>query len=60
VQGLSVLTSASQPGGDGSLTVAEDPLCRRRIQPTSRVQTAPSRCVERGFLSGIRESGVEH
>ncbi len=33
VQGLCVLASASQPGGDGGLAVAEDPPSLRRIQP---------------------------
>src|SRR6266849_1340389 len=33
VQGLCVLASASQPGGDGGLPVAEDTLCSGRIQP---------------------------
>ncbi len=33
VQGLCVLASASQPGGDGVLPVAEDALCSGRIQP---------------------------
>jgi hypothetical protein len=33
VQGLSVLASASQPGGDGGLPVAEDPLGGGSIQP---------------------------
>jgi hypothetical protein len=28
VQGLCMLTSASEPGGDGGLSVAEDPLGR--------------------------------
>jgi hypothetical protein len=32
VQGLSVLASARQPGGDGGLTVAEDPFGGRSIQ----------------------------
>ena len=33
VQGLCMLPSASEPGGDSGLTVAEDPLSRGRIQP---------------------------
>jgi hypothetical protein len=32
VQGLSVLASAGQPGGDGRLPVAEDPLGGGRVQ----------------------------
>ena len=35
VQSLSVLASARQPGGDGGLPVAEDPLSGGRIQPFS-------------------------
>ena len=31
VQGLCMLPSASEPGGDSGLTVAEDPLSRGRI-----------------------------
>jgi len=33
VQSLSVLASASQPGGDGGLSIAEDPLGSGRVQP---------------------------
>jgi hypothetical protein len=33
VEGVSVLPSAGQPGGDGRLMVAEDPFGRGRIQP---------------------------
>ena len=33
MQGLSVLACASQPGGDGGLSVAEDPLGGGRVQP---------------------------
>ena len=33
MQGLRVLASASQPGGDGGLPIAEDPLSGRRVQP---------------------------
>ena len=33
MQGLSVLTSAGQPGSDGRLPIAEDPLGGGRIQP---------------------------
>jgi hypothetical protein len=33
VQALSVQPSTSEPGGDGGLTVAEDPLGSRKIQP---------------------------
>ena len=32
MQGLCMLASASQPGGDGGLSVAEDPLGSRRVQ----------------------------
>jgi len=31
VQGLSMLASTRQPGGDGGLSVAEDPLSSRRV-----------------------------
>ena len=33
VQGLCVLASSGQPGGDGGLSVAEDPFSGRRVQP---------------------------
>ncbi len=33
VQDLCVFASASQPGGDGRLTVAEDPFGSRGVQP---------------------------
>ena len=33
VQGLSVFASASEPGGDGGLTGAEDPFGSGDIQP---------------------------
>ena len=33
VQGLSVLASARQPGGDGRLPIAEDPFGSRWVQP---------------------------
>jgi hypothetical protein len=36
VQGLGMFPSASQPGGDGGLSVAEDPLGSGRIQPFSQ------------------------
>jgi hypothetical protein len=52
VQRLSVLPSTSQPGGDGSMAVAEDPLSGREIQPTSRGQSAPRRLAGRGFSNG--------
>ena len=32
VQGLCMLASTSQPGGDGGLSIAEDPLGCRRVQ----------------------------
>src|SRR5215471_20716328 len=32
VQGLCMFPSASEPGGDGGLTVAENPFSRRRVQ----------------------------
>jgi hypothetical protein len=33
VQGVRMLASTRQPGGDGGVSVAEDPLCGRRVQP---------------------------
>ena len=58
VDGLSVLDSAGQPGGDGSLSVAEDPLGGGSIQSTSRVQTAPLRSGEREFSDGTGGCGA--
>ena len=64
VQGLHMLTSAEQPGGDSRLTVAEDPLSGARIQPfCERSQhhfdlpggsfQAVQRCVESSAESGV-------
>ncbi len=33
VQGVRVLASSGEPGGNGGLTKAEDPLCGRGVQP---------------------------
>jgi len=35
VQGVRVLASTGEPGRDGGLSKAEDPLCSGRIQPFS-------------------------
>ncbi len=44
VQGLSMLASTRQPGGDGRLSVAEDPLCGGKVQPLGE------RCQHHGDL----------
>src|SRR6266852_2692351 len=54
VQGLSVLASAGQPGSDRGLPVAEDTLCGRGIQPTSRAPSARLRPDGREFSGGTR------
>src|SRR5436853_1160049 len=43
VQGLCVLASTGEPGGDRRLPVAEDPLCRRSIQSFGKPQSAALR-----------------
>jgi hypothetical protein len=54
MQDLRVLASAGQPGGDSGMPIAEDPLSGRRVQPTSRAQSTPLLCDERGFSDGTR------
>jgi hypothetical protein len=49
VQGLSVLTSAGQPGGDGGLPVAEDTFSGGRIQPFGKGSQHHCDLVGRGF-----------
>jgi hypothetical protein len=49
VQRLSMLTRARQPDRDGGLSVAEDPLGSRRIQPFSERGQYQSNVVRWGF-----------
>ena len=49
MQGLCVLTSASEPGGDGGLSVAEDPLSGGRVQTFRERRQHQSDLVRRGF-----------
>ncbi len=64
VEGLSVLANTGQPGGDGRLPVAEDPLGGGRVQPFGQRSEHPCdlmgrgfQMVERGMASGT-ERGV--
>ena len=58
VQGLGVLASTSQPGGDGGLSIAEDTLGRRRIQPFGQRRSAPLRPGGKEFSDGTKECRV--
>ena len=49
VQGLCMFPGASEPGGDGGLTVAEDPLCCRRVEPFGQCREHHGDLVRRGF-----------
>ena len=49
VQGLSVLTCAPEPGGDGGLPVAEDPFGRGRVQPFGQRREHHGDLLRRGF-----------
>jgi len=49
MQTLSVLTSAGQPGDDRGMTVAEDPLSGRRVQPFSEGRQHHCDLVRRSF-----------
>jgi hypothetical protein len=60
MEDLSVSACASEPRGDGGLTVAEDPFGSGSIQSTSRVQTAPLQLDEKGFSDGTRGCGAGH
>ena len=61
VQGLCVLASASHPGGDGGLPVAEDPLGSGRVQPFGKRSQHQSDVVRGGFqtIQGGVASGSE-
>jgi hypothetical protein len=61
VQGLSVRALASQPGGDGGLSIAEDPLGSRRIQSFSQRREHHGNLLRRGFqpVQGGVESSTE-
>ena len=49
MQGLRVLASASQPAGDGGLSVAEDPLGSGRVQSFGERRQHHSDLLRRGF-----------
>ena len=49
MQGLSVLTSAGQPSGDGGLSIAEDPFGRRWVQPFGQRSKYHGDMISRGF-----------
>jgi hypothetical protein len=49
VQGLCVLSSSGQPGGDGGLSVAEDSFGSRKIQPFSQRREHHCDLVRGGF-----------
>jgi hypothetical protein len=49
VQGLCMLPSASEPGGDGGLSVAEDPFSGRSIQPFGQRRENDCDLLRRGF-----------
>jgi len=49
VQRLCMFSSASQPGGDGRLSVAEDPFGSRRVQPFGQRRQHYSDLVRGGF-----------
>ena len=49
VQGLSMLASARQPGGDSRLSVAEDPLGGGRVQPFGQRREHHGDLLRRGF-----------
>ena len=61
VQGLSMLASARQPGGDGGLPKAEDPLGSRRIQPFGQRREHHGDLLGRGFqtIQGSVASSTE-
>ncbi len=52
VQDLRVLASTSQPGGDGGLSVAEDPLGGGSIQPFGQRRQHHCDLVRGGFQTG--------
>ncbi len=54
VQGLYVHASASEPGGDGGLPVAEDTLGGGRIQPTSRARDPHHPDLVRGVFQTVQ------
>ncbi len=49
VERLSVLARANQPGGDGGLTVDEDPLLGGSVQPFGQRRQYPCDLLRRGF-----------
>jgi hypothetical protein len=61
VQGLSVFASASEPRGDGGLSVAEDPFGGGSIQAFGECREYHGDVMGRGFQSvqGSIESGTE-
>ncbi len=61
VPGVCVLASASQPGGDSRLSVAEDTFSRGRVQPFGKrvIRTTATRH-EKGFSGGTRACRAGH
>ena len=61
VQGVCVLASTGEPGGDGGLSEAEDPLGRGRVQPFGQRREHHGDLVGRGFqtIQGRVASGTE-
>src|SRR5260221_7050231 len=61
MEGVRVLPSAREPGGDGSLTIPEDPFGSGRVQPFSERREHRGDVVRRGFqaIQGSVASGTE-
>ena len=60
MQSLRVLAGASQPSGDGGMSVAEDSLSGGRIQPFGERRQHHCDLVGGGFSDDTRECGAEH
>jgi len=60
VQGVRVLASTRQPGGNGRLPVAEYSLGGRGVQPFGKPPRGPRRPAGKGFSDDTRECRVEH
>jgi hypothetical protein len=60
VQGLCMFPCASQPRGDGGLSVALRPASPPKDPALRPAQRAPRRPGEKGFSDGTKACGVEH
>jgi hypothetical protein len=60
VQGLCMVKSASEPGGDGGLSVALRPVRPRKGPVLRRVPLARLQPAGKGFSTGTRACDVEH